>query len=99
MELSTEIKDARRKLGLSQSQAAKAWDIPLSTLQDWEQGQHKPRGLALKTLRTILAAALSGDKPASPSSAAPEAPGAPPKEKRRRRSSATSPPRKRKPRA
>ena len=98
MELSTEIKEARAKLGLSQSQAAKVWEVPVQTLQKWEQGINKPRGLALKMLRSILDAATAA-KPASPSSASPEPPGAPPKEKRRRCSSATSPPRRRKPRA
>ena len=49
-----EIKEARRLAGLSQSQAAKAWDIPVRTLQTWEQSQASPRGLALKTLRSII---------------------------------------------
>ena len=72
-------------LGLSQSQAAKAWEVPVQTLQEWEQGVQSPRGFALKHLRQILDAAKAA-KPASPSSAAPEAPGTPPpKEKRRRR--------------
>ena len=65
MSLATEIKEARAKLGLSQSQAAKAWGIPVRTLQTWEQEQSSPRGLALKTLRQILDAALSADKPAA----------------------------------
>ena len=54
VDLSTEIKDARAKLGLSQSQAAKAWEVPVQTLQNWEHGRNKPRGFALKHLRSIL---------------------------------------------
>lgn len=79
MSLATEIKEARVKLGLSQSQAAKAWDIPVRTLQTWEQEQASPRGLALKTLRQILASVEA--KPAAPASSAspvpPDAPAAP----------------------
>ena len=71
MSLATEIKEARAKLGLSQSQAAKAWGISLATLQGWEQEYRQPRGLAMTKLREIIAAALSADKPASASSESP----------------------------
>jgi transcriptional regulator with XRE-family HTH domain len=57
--IATEIKAARAKLGLSQSQAAKVWDVNLITLQSWEQGIRTPRGFALKMLQQILNAALS----------------------------------------
>ena len=59
MELSTEIKEARRKLGYSQAQAANAWAIPLKTLQKWEQGIRRPQGLSLPMLRQILNATTS----------------------------------------
>ena len=71
MSLATEIKEARAKLGLSQSQAAKAWGIPLATLQGWEQEYRQPRGLAMTKLREIIAAALLADKPPSDSSDSP----------------------------
>ena len=74
MELSTEIQEARKKLGLSQSQAAKAWDLKLITLQSWEQGVRKPRGFALKHLRAILDTALQADQPGSKPAASPPAP-------------------------
>lgn len=53
--LSDDLKAARAKLGLSQSQAAKAWGVALSSLQDWEQGQHQPRGIGLKAIQEIVA--------------------------------------------
>jgi DNA-binding transcriptional regulator YiaG len=59
-ELASKLKEAREKLGLSQSQAAKAWDIPLSTLQHWEQDERTPRGLALRLLMEKLDAILVG---------------------------------------
>lgn len=49
-ELRRKLKAARAKLGLSQSQAAKAWGVPLNTLQKWERDGATPRGLALKML-------------------------------------------------
>lgn len=60
-ELATKLKTAREKLGLSQSQAAKAWGISLKTLQAWEQDQRTPRGFALTALMEKLDAILSGD--------------------------------------
>lgn len=36
------IKAARKRLKLSQSGAAKAWGVPLRTLQNWEAGDRKP---------------------------------------------------------
>ena len=50
MGLSTQIKAARARLGLSQSQAAKAWGVPLQTLKNWEQGMNSPRGQTLDRL-------------------------------------------------
>jgi DNA-binding transcriptional regulator YiaG len=57
--LATEIRAARQTLGLTQQQASKAWDVPLPTLRQWEQRVHKPRGLALKMLRSILTTAMA----------------------------------------
>lgn len=60
-ELANKLKAARRKLGLSQSEAAKAWGISPRTLQKWEQDQRTPRGLALRLLLEKLDAILSED--------------------------------------
>lgn len=48
------IKSARERAGLSQSQAAKAWDIPIGTLQAWEQGVRRPGGVHLAKLLPII---------------------------------------------
>ena len=74
MELSKEIAQARANLGLSQSQAAKVWEVPLKTLQGWEQGMHKPRGLALKHLRQILDTAMAAKPTKSETSPIAQAP-------------------------
>ena len=57
MELAQRLKSAREKLALSQSQASKTWEIPIKTLQSWEQGVRTPSGLAFRQLETILAKA------------------------------------------
>ena len=56
------LKAARAKLALSQSQAAKAWGIPVRTLQEWEQDGSTPRGLALTAINNLLDGILA--KPA-----------------------------------
>lgn len=58
-ELQRKLKAAREKLGLSQSQAAKEWGVPVRTLQRWEQNQSTPHGFALKVLTEKLDAILS----------------------------------------
>jgi putative transcriptional regulator len=67
MDISLQLKTVREKLGLSQSQAAKAWGISVRTLQQWEQGRSKPVGLALLKLQEILAQAghSSSDSPSA----------------------------------
>lgn len=54
--LAQRIQAARNRLNLSQSEAAQKWGISKRTLQEWEQGRHEPRGLALAALESILAA-------------------------------------------
>ena len=54
MELASQFKSARERLGLSQSQAAQQWDVNLRTLQDWEAGRRFPRGPVLQRLWPIL---------------------------------------------
>lgn len=61
-DLARKLKDAREKLGLSQTAAAAAWDIPLGTLRHWEQDGASPRGLALKALDDLLNDVLQGSK-------------------------------------
>ena len=69
VDLPQAIQATRDKLGLSQSQAAQAWDIPLGTLQNYEQGKRKPRDFALKMLEQIIASAetKATSIPSSPS--------------------------------
>jgi DNA-binding transcriptional regulator YiaG len=57
--LGHQIKAAREKLGLSQSQAAAAWSINVNTLQNWEIGRSEPRGFARVHLDQLLAGILS----------------------------------------
>ncbi len=37
----------RARLGLSQEKFAEKLGVSLSSVEKWEQGQHKPRGLSL----------------------------------------------------
>ena len=102
MELSKQIKEARAKLGISQTQASERWGVPLPTLKAYEQGKRTPRGLAMTKLREILDAILVGKPPVPASSAAMGAsattPPAKPKEQSRR-SAHPAPPRQRTPKA
>jgi DNA-binding transcriptional regulator YiaG len=62
-ELRIKLKAAREKLGLSQSQAAGKWGIPLPTLIKWENNLRTPRGFALTALTEKLDAILSSPPP------------------------------------
>lgn len=77
-ELRRKLKAARAKLGLSQSQAAAAWGVPLKTLHHWEQDRATPRGLALTAINQMLDAILANppthDKPAKKKAAAAQKP-------------------------
>ena len=59
-ELRNNLKAAREKIGLSQSQAAKAWGIPLRTLISWENDERTPHGFALKAITEMLDGILNG---------------------------------------
>lgn len=48
-----ETKRVRDSTGLSQSQFAKRYGIPLYTLKNWEQGRRDPDATALTYLRVI----------------------------------------------
>ena len=67
-ELKRKLKAAREKLGLSQSQAAKKWGIPVKTLQAWEHNRQTPRGFALAHLNSLLDGLLA----APPTSSTPK---------------------------
>jgi putative transcriptional regulator len=49
-------KTLRRALGLSQEEFAAAFQIPLGTLRDWEQGRAEPDQAARAYLKVIAAA-------------------------------------------
>lgn len=53
-ELQRKLKEARKKLGLSQSQAAQKWGVPKATLQAWEQDRNTPTGFTLQSLMVML---------------------------------------------
>lgn len=63
--LARKLKQARTRLNLSQSQAAKAWDIPLPTLRKWEQNAATPRGFAFRALEVKLDAILKSEDSAT----------------------------------
>jgi DNA-binding transcriptional regulator YiaG len=48
------IKAARKKLGLSQEQAAKSWGFSVGTLEAWEQEYRNPAGLYQEKLEATL---------------------------------------------
>ena len=48
-----EVKEIRKKLNMSQSQFAKFFHIPISTIHKWEQGIRKPDSTSTAYLRTI----------------------------------------------
>lgn len=47
------MRDVRIKTGLTQAEFSRAYDIPLGTLRDWEQGKATPDATARSYLRTI----------------------------------------------
>ena len=58
-QLRVQLKAARAKLGMSQSQFAKHLDLPVRTLQSWEMNRNTPHSFALKALETKLAEILA----------------------------------------
>lgn len=48
------IKELRQQTGLSQSAFAKYFEIPLRTVQDWEQGKRKPPEYLVKLMQYKL---------------------------------------------
>jgi len=41
------------RLGLNQEKFAEKLGVSLSSVEKWEQGQHKPRGLSLRALERL----------------------------------------------
>ncbi len=49
-----EVKELRNKTNMSQSQFANYFNIPLSTLQDWEHNRRKPPIYVIEMMTKIL---------------------------------------------
>ena len=52
--INLDIKELRFQTGLSQSKFAAMFDIPTSTLRDWEQGRRTPPVYVVNMIKTIL---------------------------------------------
>lgn len=48
------VKELRAKTGLSQSQFAAHFGLPVRTLQDWEQGRREPPDYVVAMMERIL---------------------------------------------
>jgi putative transcriptional regulator len=48
-----DVRALRRRLGMSQEQFAKSFDLAIGTVRDWEQGRSVPDGPARVLLRLI----------------------------------------------
>lgn len=48
------IKELRSQMGLSQSKFAAMFDIPVSTLKNWEQERRTPPAYVVSTIKTVL---------------------------------------------
>lgn len=48
------IQDLRHKTSMSQSEFAKYFNIPVRTLQNWEQGYQKPANYIVEMIEKIL---------------------------------------------
>jgi putative transcriptional regulator len=51
IELPSDVKSIRKKMGLSQSAFAGLLGVSVRTLQEWEQGRRNPKGPAQALLR------------------------------------------------
>lgn len=47
------IKELRQRTGLSQNEFAEYFEIPLRTIQEWEQGRREPSDYILKMMFRI----------------------------------------------
>lgn len=48
------VRELRLQTGLSQSKFARMFDVPVSTLKDWEQERRNPPAYVVNMMRTIL---------------------------------------------
>jgi len=64
-DIAARIRDKRKRDGLTQAQAAEAWNVNIRTLQDWEQKKSRPRGLYRDHIEKILSIETA-EKPAKP---------------------------------
>lgn len=48
------VKELRLQTGLSQSKFAKMFEVPVSTLKDWEQERRKPPAYVINMMKSIL---------------------------------------------
>ena len=55
--MSINIKEYRNKSGLSQTQFADYFNIPVSTLRKWEQGESRPAPYIIKMIAMLLPSA------------------------------------------
>lgn len=53
MDSQFEIKNLRHQTRLSQSKFCKCFGIPVSTLQDWEQGNRRPPDYVIDMMKKI----------------------------------------------
>lgn len=56
----TKIKKIRRYLGISQAVLAKVMNVSVAAIKQWERGERKPSGAALKLLNLIESKGLDG---------------------------------------
>lgn len=54
MDTRQRIKELRKSTGLSQSKFAAKFDIPVRTLQQWEQGKSEPPVYVVKMMSYIM---------------------------------------------
>ena len=54
-----DIAELRKQTGMSQSKFAAYFEIPVRTVQDWEQGKRKPAPYIPKMMKRILDLELS----------------------------------------
>ena len=54
MDISERIKELRKKTGLSQSKFSSKFEIPVRTLQQWEQGISAPPDYVIRMMAYIM---------------------------------------------
>ncbi|RYD30399.1 MAG: XRE family transcriptional regulator [Verrucomicrobiaceae bacterium] len=66
-DLRIRLKEARRKLNLTQAGAAKTWGVPLNTLICWENNRRNPSAFTRSRLNHLLTSILGPDTSVSAS--------------------------------